>query len=104
VIGYEEPSAGDARERDHGEASRQRVVVSLHIDRAAIDGEAEIGRVQAALLDSLPTDGFELVRRYRYLPQLVLNADAETLRLIGQHPAVSDVRPDRPMPPANDLP
>jgi hypothetical protein len=81
------------------DAARQRVIVSLRVDSAGVDREAEIRRVQTVLLDSLPATGFTLVRRFRYVPQIVVDADDVTVRRIAEHPAVSDVRLDVPVPP-----
>jgi hypothetical protein len=86
------------------DTNRQRVIVSLRIDSAANDREAAIRRVQMSILDSLPAAGFDLVRRYQHLPQLVMSADAETMRQIVRHPAVIDVRPDVPLAPSDDAP
>jgi hypothetical protein len=80
------------------DAARQRVIVSLRVDAAGVDSEAEIRRAQNVLLDSLPATGFTLVRRFRYVPQIVVDADDATVRRIAQHPAVSDVRLDVPVP------
>lgn len=87
-----------------GDSTRQRVIVTLRVDSTDGDREAAIRQAQSALLEDLATGRFDLVQRYRYVPQLVLDADAETVRRIARHPAVTDVRADRPVPPTGGRP
>jgi hypothetical protein len=71
-----------------------RVLVELAVAPGA-PPETGIADAQAAVIAALPATGVRVVRRYRSLPLLALEAEPSALPSILQIPQVTAVKPDR---------